>query len=213
MRTVNPEEHARKRAHILRAAAGEFAAHGVDGTSTARICRAAGIGSGTLFHYFATKREIFHALFGDDVPRNAEACARALAAERPDDGLALLLDHLLADLADPLVPGLAAAAVFQANRDEEFARMVLTDSAQIRTALTTLTTRLAAAGRQLAFPPERAAGWIQSLIDGAYLAAGEPDFDPEAHAAELRQIVAWLTGRDRYGAPAQPADGPAPSHP
>ncbi|WP_030678199.1 TetR/AcrR family transcriptional regulator [Streptomyces rimosus] len=210
MRTVNPEEHARKRAHILAAAAGEFAAHGVDGTSTARICRAAGIGSGTLFHYFATKRDIFHALFGDDVPRNAEACARALAADRPDDGLDLLLDHLLADLADPLVPGLAAAAVFQANRDEEFARMVLTDSAQIRAALVTLTERLAAEGRPLVFPSERVAGWIQSLIDGAYLTAGDPDFDPAAHTAELRQVVAWLTGREGAGAPAPSHRSPHP---
>ncbi|KAA6214415.1 TetR/AcrR family transcriptional regulator [Streptomyces albofaciens JCM 4342] len=213
MRTVNPEEHARKRAHILSAAAEEFAAHGVDGTSTARICRAAGIGSGTLFHYFATKRDIFHALFGDDVPRNAEACARALAADRPDDGLDLLLDHLLADLADPLVPGLAAAAVFQANRDEEFARMIHTDNTQIRAALATLTERLATAGRRLAFPPERVAGWIQSLIDGAYLTADEPGFDPAAHAAELRRIVAWLTGRERTGAAPHRTGGPAPSHP
>ncbi|MFH8406744.1 TetR/AcrR family transcriptional regulator [Streptomyces sp. NPDC018019] len=230
MRTVNPEEHARKRAHILRAAATEFAAHGVDGTSTARICRAAGIGSGTLFHYFATKRDIFHALFGDDVPRNAEACARALAADRPDDGIDLLLDHLLADLADPLAPGLAVAAVLQANRDEEFARLVVADTAQIRDALHTLTGRLAAAGGQLAFPPARVAGWIQNLIDGAYFTSGDPGFDPAAHAAELRRIVAWLTGREPAGqgptgqeppeeptdrertpAHAEPADGPSPS--
>ncbi|WP_260475482.1 TetR/AcrR family transcriptional regulator, partial [Streptomyces sp. WAC 06725] len=184
MRTVNPEEHARKRAHILRAAAGEFAAHGVDGTSTARICRAAGIGSGTLFHYFATKREIFHALFGDDVPRNAEACARALAAERPDDGLALLLDHLLADLADPLVPGLAAAAVFQANRDEEFARMVLTDSAQIRTALTTLTTRLAAAARPGTSGSARSASRWSSRR--ARPSSGRSAASARAHASALR---------------------------
>ncbi|MFI0260491.1 TetR/AcrR family transcriptional regulator [Streptomyces sp. NPDC017056] len=201
MRTVNPEEHARKRAHILGAAAAEFAAHGVDGTSTARICRAAGIGSGTLFHYFATKRDIFHALFSDDLPRNAAACARALAQDRPDDGIRLLVDHLLTDLADPLVPGLAAAVVFQVNRDEEFARLIMTDTAQVRTALETLTARLATAGRPLPFPPERVAGWIQGLLDAAYLSAGEPDFDPATHAAELRRIITWLTGGDAPGGP------------
>ncbi|OKI09901.1 TetR family transcriptional regulator [Streptomyces sp. CB02923] len=207
MRTVNPEEHARKRAHILAAAAGEFAAHGVEGTSTARICRAAGIGSGTLFHYFATKRDIFHALFSDDLPRNAAACARATAEDRPDDGIRLLVDHLLTDLADPLVPGLAAAVVFQVNRDEEFARLIMTDTAQVRAALDTLTTRLAEEGRPLPFPPERVATWIQGLLDAAYLSAGEPDFDPAAHAAELRRIVTWLTGGDTPGAP---ADVPPP---
>ncbi|MEU7223191.1 TetR/AcrR family transcriptional regulator [Streptomyces chrestomyceticus] len=196
MRTVNPEEHARKRAHILAAAAGEFAAYGVDGTSTARICRAAGIGSGTLFHYFATKRDIFHALFADDLPRNAEACARATAEQRPEDGIRLLVDHLLTDLADPLVPGLAAAVVFQVNRDEEFARLIMSDTAQVRAALETLTARLAEEGRPLPFPPERVAAWIQGLVDAAYLSAGEPDFDAATHTAELQRIVAWLTGAD-----------------
>ncbi|MEV5598217.1 TetR/AcrR family transcriptional regulator [Streptomyces sp. NPDC052496] len=208
MRTVNPEEHARKRAHILDAAAQEFAAYGVDGTSTARICRAAGIGSGTLFHYFATKRDIFHALFADDVPRNAEACARAIAQDRPEDGIRLLVDHLLTDLADPLVPGLAAAVVFQVNRDEEFARLIMADTAQVRTALETLTQRLADAGRPLPFPPERVATWIQGLVDAAYLSAGEPDFDATTHAAELRQIITWLTSTDTPGAASPPTPPP-----
>ncbi|MEU6119470.1 helix-turn-helix domain-containing protein [Streptomyces sp. NPDC047117] len=195
MRTVDPDRHARKRARILRAAAEEFAAHGVDGTSTAAVCRRAGIGSGTLFHYFPTKRDIFHALFADDVPRHAAACDRALAAERPDDGLDGLVDHLLADLPDPLVPGLAAAAFLQANRDEAFALMLAADEARIHAALVTLLERLADEGRPLAFAPGRAAGWLQRLINAAYLSADEAGFDPAAHAAELRHIIDWLVGR------------------
>ncbi|MCD9143868.1 TetR/AcrR family transcriptional regulator [Streptomyces albireticuli] len=195
MRTVDPEQHARKRALILQAAAREFAVHGVDGTSTASVCRRAGIGSGTLFHYFPTKRALFHALFSDDLPRNAAARERALAAARPGDGLDLLVDHLLTDLADPLVPGLLAAALFQANRDEEFAVMVATDEALTRDALTTLLERAAADGCRPAFPPERLAGWILRLSDACYLAAGEEGFDPVAQTAELRRIVAGLVGR------------------
>ncbi|MEU3876303.1 MULTISPECIES: TetR/AcrR family transcriptional regulator [Streptomyces] len=195
MRTVDPEQHARKRAAILYAAAVEFATHGVDGTSTARICRRAGIGSGTLFHYFATKRAIFHALFGDDFEKNAAACRQALDLGDPAAGLDALLEHLLADLGDPLVPGLAAAVLFEVNRDEEFARLVAADEARTRAALTTLVQRLAAAGRTPLFAPARVAGWIHRLVDSGYLGAGEPGFDPVAHAAELRRIVAWLTGR------------------
>ncbi|MBZ4016383.1 TetR/AcrR family transcriptional regulator [Streptomyces purpurogeneiscleroticus] len=195
MRTVDPAQHARKRARILHAAAEEFAAHGVDGTSTAAVCRRAGIGSGTLFHYFATKRDLFHAVFADDVPRNAAACDRALAAGRPGDGLDGLVDHLLADLPDPLVPGLLAAALLQANRDEEFARMVAADEARIRATLVTLAERLADEGRPLAFPPARVAGWIQRMVDSSYLSAGEDGFDAVEHAAELRRIIDWLTGR------------------
>ncbi|WBB58085.1 TetR/AcrR family transcriptional regulator [Streptomyces sp. WMMC500] len=194
MRTVNPEQHARKRARILAAAAEEFAANGVDGTSTARICRRAGIGSGTLFHYFPTKKAIFHALFADDLARTAEIRDRALAVDDPAEGFALLFDRLAADLADPLTPGLAAAALLQANRDATFAALLGDDEARTLAALTTLLHRLAAQGRHPAFPPARAARWLVTVIDAAYLAATDDGYDPQAHAAELREVTAWLTG-------------------
>lgn len=199
MRTVNPEQHARKRARILEAAAGEFAAHGVDGASTAGVCRRAGIGSGTLFHYFATKRDLFHGVFSDDLAHTATVCERALAAERPEEGLALVLERLVADLADPLTPGLTAAALLQAHRDEEFAAMLAGDEEGTRVTLTTLLERMAGQGRRLVFAPERVARWIQTLLDGSYLVADDPEFDPTVQAGELREVVAWLTG----GAPAR----------
>lgn len=197
MRNVNPERHARKRAAILEAAAVEFAAHGVDGTSTAGICRRARIGSGTLFHYFPTKRDIFYAVFADDLPRNAEARERALASESPGVGLDVLVQHMLADLANPLVPGLVAAALHQANRDDEFAQMLAADDEETRGALTTLLTRMADGGHRLAFAPERVSRWIQALVDGSFLTADEPGFDPTRQETELCQVVAWLTGRQR----------------
>jgi AcrR family transcriptional regulator len=193
---VNPRQHAQRREAILRAAATEIAAHGVDGTTTAAICRRAGIGSGTLFHYFPTKRDIVHALFADDLPRLAALRRRALAAD-PAAGLGLLLDHLLGELADPLAPGLAAAAVFQANRDAAFAAVLTANDDLVRAALTAVLARLAAAGRPLAFPPDRTARWIQHLIDSSHLAAGDPDHDPAAQLAELRRIIGWLTGSDQ----------------
>jgi AcrR family transcriptional regulator len=197
MRTVNPEQHARKRARILAAAAQEFATNGVDGTSTAGICRRAGIGSGTLFHYFATKRDIFQALFGDDLARNTEICAQALETTPPEAGLDLLVDHFAADLADPLTPGLAAAAVLQANRDTRFAQLLITDAERTHQTLTTLLARMADGGHRLVFPADRAARWIQHLIDTAYLMSDDPDFDPAVQHRELRQVIAWLTGRER----------------
>lgn len=192
MRTVNPEQHARKRAQILEAAAQEFAAAGVDGTSTADICRRAGIGSGTLFHYFPTKRDVFHALFSDDLSRNGEVCARALAADDPADGVRQVAEHLMADLADPLVPGLMAAALLQINQDQEFAEMVAADELRIRATLTELLERLDPA--RLAFAPERVAVWIQRVSDAAFLAADEEGFDPAEQLAEFRTLLTWLLG-------------------
>jgi len=196
VRTVDPEQHARRRAQILAAAGAEFAEHGVAGSSTAAICRRAGIGSGTLFHYFPTKRDIVHALFAADLPGNEQARQAALADPDPAAGLYRLLDHLTADLADPLAPGLVAVLVLQANEDPEFAAMVGGDDAATRAALRTLLSRLASDGHRLAFAPDRAARWIQSLIDASYLTADEEGFDPARQVTELRAVVGWLTGTD-----------------
>ncbi len=197
MRTVNPEQHARKRAEILAAAAREFAVNGVDGTSTASICRRARIGSGTLFHYFRTKQAIFHALFADDLAGNAAACEAALAAERAQDGIVALVNHLIGDLADPLVPGLTAAALLQSQRDAKFAALLAADEQRTLTTLTALLQRTTREGAALAFEPPRVARWIVTMIDATFLAAVEDDFAPAAHAQELHRILAWLTGSAR----------------
>lgn len=194
MRTVNPEQHARKRAEILQAAAVEFAAYGLDGATTARIRKRAGIGSGTLFHYFPTKRALFHAMVAESLADNAAACEQALLDANADQGLERLIAHLTRDLDDASVPGLAAATLLQANRDPEFATMLAVDEERTLTTLTSLLARMAHDGRRLAFGPRRVARWIVTTIDATLLATGGDDFHPVAHNAELRQLVGWLTG-------------------
>lgn len=198
VRTVDPEQHARKRAHILAAAAHEFATHGVDGATTAAVCRRAGIGAGTLFHYFRTKRDMMYAMFADDLPAGAEARRRAFAEPDPAAGLRLLVDHLLADLADPLAPGLAAAALFQANRDTEFATLLAGEGRRNREALTALLRRMAA-DRRLMFAPDRVACWIQTLVDSSYLGSDEDGFDARRQTDELRRLLAVLTDEGSPG--------------
>lgn len=138
------------------------------------------------------RSERVHALFSD-LPRNAEICARALAGTQPAAGSDLVIDHLLAELSDPLAPGLAAAALFQANIDEEFARLLAAGDEQIRAVLTTLLDQMSGQGWQLAFAPDRVAHWIQALIDACYLTGD--DQDPGVRTAELRRVIACLVRR------------------
>lgn len=196
MRTVDPEKHARKRADILVAAAEEFAASGVDGTSTAAICRRAGIGSGTLFHYFPTKLDIVHGLFGDAFERMATVYLEAEAEDDPQAGLNRILQYLFDDLANPLAPGLMAVALLQIGRDEAFARMFSEDEERARHTLTILLQRMADRGVRLAFPAERAAAWIQHLFDASFLASGNAGFDAARQTVELRMLIGWLVGAE-----------------
>jgi AcrR family transcriptional regulator len=192
-RTVNPEMHARRRAAIVAAAAVEFAHNGIDGASTAAICKRAGIGSGTLFHYFATKQDIVRAVFADDIPQLEQLCARALAEPDPDRGLDIMVEHLLDELVDPLSPGLASAATIQANRDPEFAAVLQTIDATVRRTLTTLLRRVGRTpGRRLPLPAASAARWIQGLVDAGHL--GIVDGPRPQTVKELRRIVGWLAG-------------------
>jgi AcrR family transcriptional regulator len=193
MRTVNPEQHALRRAALIGAAAQEFAENGIDATSTASICRRAGVGSGTLFHYFPTKRDIVHAMFADDLQTNADACQVALDEPDPRSGLDRLLEHLLRDAGDPLVPGLMATAL-QVNRDPEFAAMLSADEDRIRATLVTLLDRIGERGAAALFSASSTARWVQRLIDAVFLSAGGTDFDADQQRVELRQIVGLLLG-------------------
>src|SRR5205809_981427 len=65
MRKTDPAKHRARRRHIVHTAAQLFATKGFERTTTAEICKAAGMSSGNLFHYFPNKRAIFHAIFDD----------------------------------------------------------------------------------------------------------------------------------------------------
>ncbi|PWV52773.1 TetR/AcrR family transcriptional regulator [Nocardiopsis sp. L17-MgMaSL7] len=195
MRTVNPEKHAARRASILGAAAEVFAERGYDGATTAAICKRAGVGSGTLFHYFPDKRTVFLAIVTDDL---AAVTTRLERIDRTDPARALdeVLDLLTADLGDPIAPGLAAAMIQLAQRDPEFGATVVAKDEGTRAALA----GIIGAGRgsgvfEAAVDPHRAARWIVALTDAGYLISDNEEFDPAEDGAELRRIIAAYLGR------------------
>lgn len=53
------------RDRILRAALGEFAAHGFDGATMAGIARAAGISAGNIYRYYDGKEDLLRAVVSD----------------------------------------------------------------------------------------------------------------------------------------------------
>lgn len=198
MRTVDPARHAARRQQILDAAARVFAAHGYDAATTAAICREAGVGSGTLFHYFPDKRSLFAGLFENDF-----VALQGLLAVLPDDpveALFAVVDGLAADASDPSAPGLVLAALQLATRDEAFAATLVAQDNVVRHTIARLVRRATAAGEvRAAVDPERAARWIATLVDALYLMAGDQGVDIDAECVELRTLVARYLDLDHPG--------------
>lgn len=194
MRTVNRDKHAAKQRQILDAAAQVFARCGYDGATTSAICRAAGIGSGTLFHYFPDKRSLMLELFGKDIAANA-AFLNELNRAMPTVALWRVVDRIGADLASPLAPGLMTAAMQLALRDEEFAALIETGDARMRGVLAELVKAGQTSGMLTAtVDPERAARWIQAVVNAGYFMVGGDEFDADADRAELYKIIASYLG-------------------
>ena len=195
MRTVDPAKHRARRRHIINAATELFAARGFERTTTAEICKAAGMSAGNLFHYFPNKRAIFHAVFEDDEhddgTTKSERLAAARASEDPWNALLDTVDLLAAPATQPLVPALVMEAMIQAHRDPELEALLSRDNDEERSTITALLQNAAASGRiDPTLNPDDAAGWVMALIAALYTsAATDPSFNPADQLPTLRLIL------------------------
>ncbi|SBU99451.1 transcriptional regulator, TetR family [Streptomyces sp. Ncost-T6T-1] len=191
MRTVDPAKHKARRQHIVNAAAELFATKGFERTTTAEICRAAGMSAGNLFHYFANKRAIFLAVFEDEDSDKAERLAAAEVAEDPWNALLDVVDLLAAAAREPLAPQLVMEAMVQAYRDPDVEEALSRANADEQRTVATILRRAAAAGRiDPDLDPDTTASWITTLIASLYTgAATDPAFKPAEQLPTLRLIL------------------------
>ncbi|MEU9929251.1 TetR/AcrR family transcriptional regulator [Streptomyces anulatus] len=191
MRTVDPAKHRARRQHIVDAAAQLFATKGFERTTTAEICRAAGMSAGNLFHYFANKRAIFLAVFEDEDSDKAERMAAAEVADDPWNALLEVIDLLAAPALEPLAPPLVMEAMVQAYRDPEVEAALSRDTADEQKTVAVLLRRAAAAGRiDPELDPDATASWVVTLIASLYTgAATDPAFKPAEQLPTLRLIL------------------------
>ncbi|MFJ6852314.1 TetR/AcrR family transcriptional regulator [Streptomyces sp. NPDC091271] len=191
MRTVDPAKHRARRQHIADAAAELFATKGFERTTTAEICRAAGMSAGNLFHYFANKRAIFLAVFEDEDSDKAELMAAAEVADDPLSALLEVIDLLAAPALEPLAPHLVMEAMVQAYRDPEIEEALSRANADEQRTVATLLARAAAAGQiDPGLDPDTTASWVTALIASLYTsAATDPAFEPAEQLPTLRLIL------------------------
>ncbi|WP_409184139.1 TetR/AcrR family transcriptional regulator [Amycolatopsis sp. VS8301801F10] len=196
VRTVDPEKHAAKRRAILDAAAGCFARNGFEKTSTADICRAAGISSGSLFHYFPSKRAVFVGIFEADTADNEELLAAAVEMADPWEAVLAVVERMSAAIVLPGVVRLILEAAAQAARDPEFAELIRSNDDVMRVGLVGLIERGVQTGRfSPMLAPGDAGNWVVALVDALLSRASlDPDLDVEHEQAVLRQLLTRILG-------------------
>jgi AcrR family transcriptional regulator len=196
VRTVDPVKHAEKKRHITDTAAGLFAQKGFERTTVADICKAAEISTGSLFHYFPTKRAIFREIFVQDAEDNAAMFAKARELG-PWDGVQLVVSHLCEPALDRAVAGLVLEVVAQASRDQELWDLVGHNEQTVRDELAVLLQQAHDAG-QISLPVSAptAATWVQALVDGLFGRLIDPDFDATEQVMTLRLILSRFVGAE-----------------
>ncbi|OXM51091.1 TetR/AcrR family transcriptional regulator [Amycolatopsis alba] len=205
MRTVDPAKHEAKRRAILDAAAWCFSEKGFEKTTTAEICRAAGISTGSLFHYFPNKRAVFVGIFEQDGDETEAMIAAAFEIEDPWEAILWVLAHMSEQLLHPMAAKLVLEVAAQCARDPELAELVQGNDRALRDALVGLVTRAVEAGRiDPGLDAKTAASWLVALIDAPLSRVIlEPDLDPAAELAVMRVLIS------RFLRPVLPISPPA----
>ncbi len=191
MRTVDPAKHEAKRRAILDAAAWCFSEKGFEKTTTAEICRTAGISTGSLFHYFPNKRAVFVGIFEQDGDETAALVAAAGELEDPWEAILQVIAHMSEQLLQPVAAKLVLEVAAQCARDPELAELVQGNDRVLRDALVGLVTRAMEMGRiDPGFDPRTAASWLVALIDAPLSRVIlEPDLDPAAELAVMKVLI------------------------
>ena len=201
MRTVDPEKHQARRTHIIESALVLFARKGFSDTTTSDICRAAGISTGSLFHYFPSKQAVFYGIWELDRTEWDEVFAAAEADPDPWAALMAIVDKLAADATEPIMAGLLVEVIAQAHRDPEFAAGLAENDRRQIGDIARLIRRLREAGlADPGLPDEEAARWVLTLTDG-FLGRGypEPERDIDAAVATAKEVIARVLRRAETG--------------
>ncbi|MFF4169497.1 TetR/AcrR family transcriptional regulator [Streptomyces sp. NPDC001744] len=199
----------RTRAALLEAALEAFAEHGFHATTIEGICERAGYTRGAYYSNFASKEELFLALFDEHSDRTVRRLAEAIDA-LPADEYTLTR---LAELASRVEPDerdwylVTTEFTLHAIRDPGTARVLARHDERLRAEIARgLTLVLRRAGRELTVEPDRFARLLVALREGGLAQSYvEPDALPPG-SLERQFLAPLLEATTREFRPA--GDGP-----
>lgn len=188
-RTVDPQRHEARRLQIIDAGLTVLAERGYEGATTAAICRQARIGSGTFFHYFATKTDLVLAILELGT---TEVREQAAAYAGRADPLGVLLDVVgqgADDAADPRIPGFVRAVAGVMHLPAVATALEADDVAQRELILPWIERGQRSGEIRTDLPPDRIASWL-ALLTGGFLERVAVD---EAFTAEAERDLLLRT--------------------
>lgn len=190
-RKLDPDRHAARRQTVLDAAIRCFAEKGFHGTSTAEICKVAGMSPGNLFHYFESKAAIIAAIAEQDRDEIAGLFAEASGADDVIGALEQIAEKALRLVADETYGRLTLEIAAESARSAEVAALFQRNDTFIMDELIRLLERGVAAGQiDPQLDCESAAAWLYALTDGAIARAiMDRDSTVEAHLPMLKRLI------------------------
>jgi len=192
-RRVDPDKHLAQRLLIIDAALTCFAAAGYAGTSTAAVCRQAGIGSGTFFHYFPTKQSLLLAILALGTDETRQWFAARADDEDPRSVVEAWLDHTIEEVSDPRIAGFVRAVGAVMGEPDVEAALALDDRV-LQEGLEPWIARAQAAEQvRTDLSPRDLTAWLLVVLDG-FLSrlAVDPEFTAEERRSTLRDVVRRL---------------------
>lgn len=168
-RIVDPQRFTARQTAILAAAYRCFATEGYETTSTADICRAADISSGTLFHYFPTKLDILVTLLRVSAAWTEEQLHLATRAGPGRPALTTYLGALDRQRAADQTVGFARAVQGMAHLDAVAAVLDVERDMVDRFLLDHITEAVRTSAARSDATPEQLVRWVRWLIDGSAL--------------------------------------------
>ena len=189
-RTVDPAKHEARRLQIIDAALTWFATDGYERATTAAICRTAGIGSGTFFHYFPTKSAVLVAILEHGTHETREWFAAQQGRTDAREVLLEYVGHSADEYADERVAGFIHAVVAVMG-EPDIATALAADVDAVRHCLAPWVEMAQQRGEiRDDLTPVRTTRWLMVLLDGFLdRIISEPDFTVATEKATLLDAV------------------------
>lgn len=185
-RPVDHAARAARRQQIMDGARTCFRLRGFHAAGTAEIAAAAGVSVANLYQYFASKDDLVVAITEEDLSADLALLATIKAADSMQSAMALAVEAITKEAADPSASRLRLEVTTEATRNLAVAEVVLRAERMLREGLAALIGQWKMRGEVRAdLDPVVGAFALLCLIDGAFARVATGVLSAQSAADEL----------------------------